>query len=199
MSYQDAINHYKELGDRFYNEIFVDEVYKAGKEGKVFLDVGSLDGMFGLYVYPHAEVIYAIEPWPDFYKELEDNVKTYALDKIKPFHMAFTDHDGLVTIYGETESRGNPSIVHNLDKTAHEVPARTVNSFLLANNIEHIDVMKLDVESADNLIFGSDDFKTAAKKIDCIVGENHGDDARLLTECGYSFESLPNNCFIARK
>ena len=49
----------------------------------------------------------------------------------------------------------------------------TIEEFFKENKIEHIDVMKIDVEGAEYIIFADNSFKNIANKIDFIIGESH--------------------------
>ena len=88
---------------RFFNEVFVDEIYKPVRERGsvgVVLDVGSTTGEFSLWVYPQAKTIYALEPASELYPHLRENVKE--LPKINPFNLALSDINGDQRFYDDS-------------------------------------------------------------------------------------------------
>ena len=53
------------------------------------------------------------------------------------------------------------------------VKCKTLDTVFKENKIEHIDVLKIDVEGTEHMIFGEKSFGNVAPKIDLIIGEAH--------------------------
>lgn len=189
------LNKYKEKykDDRFYNEVFVDEIYGAIKDRKkkVVVDVGALGGEFSIWVYPEADVIYAIEPENDAYNELEENIKDFP--KIKSFKVALGGKNGNSRL--RIRERGG----HQLDASGgQKVVVKTLATFMNENKIDHIDVLKIDIENAEQEVFMADDFKKVAKKLDTIIGEHFSGLGQLLEDYGFKMSIDKDNYLFTR-
>lgn len=182
---------YEKIDDeRFFKEVFVDEEYKSALDIKadVVVDVGALAGEFCAYIYPKAKVIYAIEPFPDHYKELVENIQEFNLTKIKPFNIALSDTNDFQSLK-TNKARGG----HNLSPGEDEnlVQTKTLAVFMQEQNIKHIDILKIDIEGGEQYVFGSEDFADVADKISFIIGEHlEGQRDRLKS---FGFTSLEND------
>lgn len=188
-------------------EIFKQETYKLGRRKKeaVYLDVGGNIGSATRYFYPYAKQIYTIEPNPDIYKALVENTKN--LPNVKTFNLAIGHRNGNDYMYSNSGSKLPQSFYGNGESTlANRVKVMALDEFLEENNINHVDVMKIDVESAEYIIFPSESFKRASEKIDFIIGESHYQDGGgfpdliplMLNEYGYetSFVELNKPNFL---
>jgi len=196
------LNKYKD--DRFFDEVFKHEIYKEAKEvakKDIVIDIGATAGEFSFYIYDQAKKIYAIEPYSEHFEELKENVEKYKLKKIKPFRLAIAGSDGDRELFYSGRGRGDASLVWK-DKECREiVPTVTLAKFMFDNKISHVDILKIDVESAEHEIFSCPSFKTIADKIEFIIGEVHQNKGRLpkiLENNGFSFEEYPG-VFVARR
>lgn len=155
-------------------EIFQLEYYKLGRRNKdaVYLDLGANIGMASIYFYPYAKQIYAIEPSNKIYEALVTNTKNYP--KIKTFKLAIAHRSGNDQLYSLNEGQipqtlwGDSSSVF-----AEQVEVKTIEDFMNENQINHVDVMKIDVEESEYVILPSQAFLNVADRIDFIIGEAH--------------------------
>jgi FkbM family methyltransferase len=186
-------------GKRFYKEVIVDEEYKEAKDKTgVIIDLGANLGDFSYYMYDNASVIYAIEAHEANFDILLGYVQEHGLTKIHPYHLAIAGDNGLKEVY-EHGGCGGYAIWGDSGQKVGEVQGKTLNTFLEENNITHVDVLKIDVEGAEDEIFKGEDFKDAATKIDFIIGENHGKAIQeTLEKQGYIFHQ-EDVTFTARK
>lgn len=189
--------------ERFFHDVFEKQEYAPARNQKadVVLDIGALAGEFSAYIYDQAEKIYAIEPYGEHYKELISNIKEFGLKKIKPFRLALSNYNGKGYMIGG--SRGGNVLINESgsDKT-EKVKVKTLATFMKDNNIKHVNILKIDVEAAENLIFRSDDFKKVAKKIDFIIGEHLGGLQSLFKNFGFKvneYSESPNNIYFKRE
>lgn len=167
---------YKQIPDeRFFKNIFEEEEYKAvlSLKADIVIDIGALAGEFSAYIYPRAKIIYAIEPHSKHYQELTENIKEFDLPKIKPFNLAISNHNNTAEL--AILSRGGNTLqpTNGEEKIATEVvQCKTLATFMKEQKIDHVDLLKIDIEAHEISVFNSPDFKDVAEKIDCIIGEH---------------------------
>ena len=144
---------------------------------RVVVDVGACIGMFSYYAYDWADLIYAIEPAKVNYDCLVETVKNNDLDKIKTYKLAPTDGMGYMVNTSFTTKES-------------DVDSKTLNTFLNDEKIDHVDILKMDVEGSEGLIFTSSDIKEATDKISTIIMENHVGGAldSVYEKLGYKIE-----------
>jgi FkbM family methyltransferase len=172
--------------ERFFRELWEKDEYQSvlSRPLHTVLDIGALAGEFAAYIYDKADVIYALEPFPPHFQELEDNVREFGLTKIKPFQLALFNYTGTAK-FSTKKDRGGNCITDEAGMQQIEVPVTTLAQFMKDNCIEHVDVIKIDVENNEVEIFGSHDFKDVAYKIDCIIGEHLDGCIDRLKEFGF--------------
>ncbi len=170
----------QEVFDLYFKQIFDNDQYKAGKIKKdmVILDIGANIGLASLYFKDCAKEIYALEPVSSSYKALVKNVKRYPF--IKTFKLGILDGTGKVKLYTNTDASIRegyksdiPDNVFGNGDISEEVRVKGLDEFVEENKIKHIDLLKIDAEVSEYLIFQSEGFKKVAPKIDYIIGEAH--------------------------
>jgi len=184
--------------DRFFKEVFETQIYKEAFDlGQVdtVLDIGACAGEFSFYMYDHAQRIYAVEPEPRQYIELEDNINEFNLFKIRPFRLALSDKNDRAWL--KIQGRGGHVLDREKTDNSVLVKTRTLNTFLSENNINSVDILKIDIESAENLVFSGLDIDKAMKKVKFICGE-HGD-AELIERHGFTVEKTTGQGWIAKR
>lgn len=153
-------------------EVLVGEHYKRGrvKKDMTVIDCGANIGLASIFFKDWAKEIYALEPSSRNYECLVENTKQY--ENIKPFQVglaARTSYEWLKT------NNGNPiaeSLFGNGSPIEH-VKLFSIEDFMNEQKIEHVDLLKMDTEGAEYLVFPSTAFGKVAHKIDYIVGEAH--------------------------
>lgn len=170
------------------NEIFADECYKLARRKKnaIYLDIGANIGMTAYYFNKWAKMIYLIEPSKECFKSLQNNTKD--MKNVKIFNYAIADINGFRPLYGidPDSSPQNLKITKgNLITSVENAPCITIDKFFEDNKIDHIDVMKIDVEGYEYQILASPGFAKVVDKIDFIIGEGH------ITEEGGMPEFIP--------
>jgi len=154
-------------------EIFVKDVYnpKTKKKDLVVVDVGANIGMASLYFQPIAKQIYALEPSPTVYACLLKNVKKHK--NIKTFNVAMSNVTGKDTMYLERTEDVPQHMSSKNQQNATEIDTITFGDFIQQNDIKDIDVLKIDVEGWEYMVFSSESFIKYAHLIGTIVGESH--------------------------
>ena len=182
-------------------EIFGTEHYKKGKIKKdmVIIDCGANIGLASLYFKDWAKVIYALEPNEEYYKCLVENIKPYS--HIKPYNIGLASRDGKDLLFSNEKGDAPESFFGN-GNTKQLALFKTLETFMKEENIEHIDLLKMDTEGAEFVIFPSEGFINMADKINYIVGESHYFGIRnmlvvpefiplILKESGFTTEFIP--------
>ena len=188
------LEKYKTIeGERFFQELFEAKEYEPLLERKadVVLDVGACAGEFAAYIYDKAGKIYCFEPFSKHYEELEENVKEFELDKIRPYRLAIGDIKGLARLT-TNDFRGGNKLTEAIENT-ELVPVTTLKQFLLNNNIDHVDILKIDIEGGEYKVFTAKEFAEVAPKIDVIIGEHLNNVNDVLTSLGYKVVHLKDN------
>lgn len=187
----------KYANDRFFEEVFKSEIYKEAFDlGQVdtVVDVGACAGEFSFYIYPHAKHIYAIEPEASEYIELVDNIYNTGCKRIRPYHLALSNINGLMHL--RVFGRGGHFVVTDKSEDSMPVQSRTLNTFLEEEGIESVDILKIDIENGEDKVFSAPDIDKAMKKIKFICGE-HGN-LDLIEKHGFLIERTGHG-WIAKK
>ncbi len=186
-----------------FSEIFIDGHYKLGlvKKDMVVIDAGANVGLASLYLEGHSKVIYAIEPNPQNYAALIQNVEGHG--NIKCFNVGLASRD----IEGYLRSNEDSNVSETLLGDGLEtdrVKLTRIDTFFRENSIEHVDLLKMDTEGAEYIVFPSQSFKNVSSKIDYIIGESHYFDKimpdylpLIMEDVGFDFKFLPiENTFL---
>jgi len=124
-----------------------------------------------------ARVIYAVEPADINFEVLQE--KFGDNPKVKLFKCAISNTNGTATLLSNPSDGGFSLKMGSNRGLVTET--KTFAKFVEDNDITHIDILKVDVESAEWSIFNTKGFKDFAHNIDCVVGEVHGNDNRLFS------------------
>ncbi len=137
------------------------------KEAHIIFDIGSNIGYYSLLgakINPQAKV-YAFEPMPAAFKYLKINIKNNNLTSIYPQNVALSNAEGKALFFAvkskkfmdiEDHLNGDGTINENNNlNSSHqfEVSTITLDSFCRSHNIEKIDVIKIDTEASEHLVF----------------------------------------------
>lgn len=171
-------------------EVFHQECYKDVQisKGDVVLDVGGHYGLFDLYALNKgAEKIYTFEPAKNTFNILCENLKGY--ENVKKFNMALSDKNGIVDFKISGSSAVNSFYdsfntskenTTTLGKTKiDQVRTMNIETFMKNNDVDRIDVLKLDCEGAEWNIFPTITdqlLKHRIRKITMEVHDFFGDD-----------------------
>ncbi|MFC1815839.1 FkbM family methyltransferase [Thermodesulfobacteriota bacterium] len=126
------------------------------KDKEVFFDVGAHMGYYSLVAgcyNPKCE-IYAFEPVEELYEQLRENIFLNRYSNITTVNCAATDSNGDITLYSSTEGDSSWSIVSGFRRSlgVRIVKGISLDSFAEENCIKAVDMIKLDVESAEPLV-----------------------------------------------
>ena len=149
-----------------YEPISLDVWKKTCEFSNVILDIGANSGLYSLIaksVNPKSKV-YAFEPLKEFQSLIKQNIEINHYD-IELIDNAVSNVAGLAEFYVPRENEGNIysstlSIKHyqqhqDSKPVILEVKVTTLDDFVKNNNIENIDLIKIDAEGHDlNILKG---------------------------------------------
>ncbi|MHC5673729.1 FkbM family methyltransferase [Nostoc sp.] len=149
-----------------YEPISLDIWQKACKYSNLIIDIGANSGLYSLIaksVNPTSKV-YAFEPLKEFDTLIKQNIELNDYD-IKVINNAVSDITGLADFYVPQDNQGNIysstlSIKHYLQHQqskpiVYQVNVTTLDDFVKENNLQTIDLIKIDAEGHDlNILKG---------------------------------------------
>jgi FkbM family methyltransferase len=141
-------------------EIFLRRDYGTLPNDAVILDLGANIGVFAIYAATTARNvrIYAYEPLPEFYELMRENVRLNKhTDTVECFNYAVCGEATTRDIYVAGTDFFFPTFVSpsNGDEKATrlKVHCTTLAEILDANQLEHVDLLKMDIEGAEYEVF----------------------------------------------
>ena len=141
----------------FVNAIFFQKIYgKPEKNWQTIVDIGANRGYFSLFAAQNAPNahIYAIEPFGETFGVLNKNRALNHLEsRIETFNFAILDTDGYSPFYmGEDllDHSLRPDILEKQQSTL--VETRSLSHFMDTQNIEKIDMLKMNCEGSEYAI-----------------------------------------------
>jgi len=198
-------------------EIYKDKVYDSiftGKKDLVVIDVGANLGMFTYYASRFAKEIYAVEPSVEHFDVLMKMLDYNKLENVHPINKAIYIKPGTYPGFKPPENRTMNSLHQGVTGGRPDVPFENWECITLPQlfadfSINHVDVMKLDIEGTETELICSTSFKEVAPKIDLIVLEQHAWSGRHpnqllegLRNSGFKdIQTIPTdaNIIVARK
>jgi FkbM family methyltransferase len=138
-------------------------ILKMLEPGMTFFDIGANVGVFsvaaGKTLQATQSRIYAFEPCPATFAILEKNLHENGLTSVRAYSMAVSERSGEASLYVnaamkdglnslEDPSHGDAEVVGTV-----AVRATTLDEFIAEHDIPGVDVMKVDVEGAELLVF----------------------------------------------
>lgn len=126
----------------------------------VFVDVGADVGGYALFVAARAggqARILAVEPQPDIFERLVFNIRQNGFATVKALACAVSDQDGPVTLFVNPKDSGETSMrTVNAHAKGRQlaVQGRTLAGLITEEGLTRIDVLKLDIEGAEELVLG---------------------------------------------
>ena len=197
----EELNKKHRSGTRFIDEVFVDEIYKSVCPRLTVVDLGAYEGEFSFYCLPFAKDIYAVEPDPTPFSVMNGMVTKYKLEEVvRVFPVAISSETKMGLLHAS--GGGGSAVANEPDDKTVKVQLYTLNDFLEQNKIDHVDILKMDVESSEKEILVAKDTEKALSKVDLIIGEVHAGCEEVvksvLENNGFVITNAPN-VFVARK
>ena len=169
-------------------------IMKQIKNCKVFVDVGANIGGYSIRAAKYCKV-YAIEPLPRNYKILKINEKLNNV-KINSFNIAAGNKNGKVKLYYTPGLYGHPSIKWNQDYFV-EVEMKPLDEII---SEESIDLIKIDVEGAEDLVLeGARNCLRRTKMVIIERSESFPKAYKILKEESFKFRKFLDNNVLFTK
>ena len=188
-----------------YKECFLDEIYYKGlpqdkiSNSPVIIDVGANVGYFSLFSlmrYPKARV-FSFEPMPmnfELLKKYRDENKN--LD-FNPTNRAMSGERGHITLqYDASDSFTTSASIFDtsIGSDTLEVETVTLEDVINENQLDKVDLLKLDCEGSEySILYGASDdvlAKVSALTIETHLGkgdkENRDDLVKFIQQKGFS-------------
>lgn len=196
------------IGD-IINEIYLAGVYEPyvlNKKDITVIDCGANIGLFSQYVSPIAKQVYAIEPTPIHFQALSTMLEYNKITNVKPFQYALSNTDGEAIFY--TYGNQTMNSLTKIDSyqeplSSEKVKTIRLDTFVKEQNIDHIDILKVDIEGEEYNVLCGDGFANIADKVDVVIGECHTWANRnpnqlrhSLEEKGFTVTTIPNEAMI---
>jgi FkbM family methyltransferase len=126
------------------------------REGMIVIDIGAHLGLIstitGQLVKPSGKV-YAFEPTPQTFKTLKQIVQLNNLsENVICVNQAVSDSNGEIDFFIDNNEGSNAnSLVHRSDRnrTSLKIKTTTIDSFTKDNNIEMLNLIKIDAEGVE--------------------------------------------------
>lgn len=153
-------------------EIFFKEIYKIViPECNTIVDLGAHIGLTTLYFemhYPDAK-IYSFEPEEANFEILSINACSAKISKL-----AISNKQGIAMLAMEAIG-----VNHHLGEVGKKIETTTLMAIIEKCNIHKIDLLKIDIEGAETLMFESiDDWKHKVKNL---IMECHGNENEIIS------------------
>jgi FkbM family methyltransferase len=175
------------------------------RPGAVFLDVGAAFGQYALLaagVVGDTGKVHAFEPEPVSFDWLRGNVRRNRLGNVTAAQIALGDAACSLDLYiGSPDNLGTTSLrrQYNYAGRTARVEVMPLDRYLERVGLGRVDVIKIDVEGAESLVFRGAE-KVLATRPAMIIefeesnqvrfGSSCAELARMLVEKGYKLESI---------
>jgi FkbM family methyltransferase len=145
------------------------------KSGMTFVDVGANVGYFTLMAASLVGtngLVLAFEPSPYAFARLKQTVENNHLSQVRTIQAGLSDSAGVIKLFVPTSlGNHNSSMIKNEGGSPIDVTIQRLEDYLTANDFDHIDLIKIDVEGFEpNVIRGAAKY-LQAKKIKAILCE----------------------------
>ena len=174
------------------------------KPGDTVVDIGANIGMISIYLaLKHPDIIvYAVEPVPQNYDNLVENISLNGVENVHVHGCAITGdgRDLPMIAHLESNSGGATGFLSDMQLDGHirfNARSRTLDTFFKLLDIDSCKLLKIDCEGAEyEILLNSSE---ALQKIEYLSGEFHVNEH--LTSMGYSPSALVTHCtkFIDRR
>ncbi len=158
-----------------FRHVFLSQQYHSLCHGdpRVIVDAGANIGLTSLYFlhrYPKARVI-ALEPDPENYELAELNLRPFK-DRCELLNAALWSHDTMLALERGKFRDGRhwaSQVVPVNGKSEIAVPAYSVTSLMNRYNLRHLDILKIDIEGAESVVFGDGETDFLRRTANCAV------------------------------
>ena len=191
-------------------EIYKDKLYHPyfpnDRGGSVCLEIGAHIGIATYLFSHHFDKVYAIEPSLEHFDLLQMMVRSNDLKNVTPIKAAvWIENKQMPFFHNKNKTMFSLHMAVNDGSSKEEmVDGMTFDKIFNDYKIDHVNLMKLDVEGSEVELLSSTGFKQVSEKIDTIVLEVHAWNNRhpnqveeALRNSGFTYIRLiPNDASI---
>lgn len=113
-------------------------------ENSIVFDVGGYEGKFADEIFNKYQcTIYVFEPVDKFYKSICERFKNNPKIKVFNFGLSDKDEEMMISISDDASS------IHTDTNNKENIKLKSINDFILENEIQHIDLMKINIEGGE--------------------------------------------------
>lgn len=179
-----------------YDPTFLEECidYINTKNYKNILDIGANTGQFALFPLLNEELnIFSFEPQREIYEILVENVNLNSIKNTKCYNIGLSDTIGEFTlskpVLGESglATLGSTPIRFS-EKIEEQVSITTLDAFVVENNIDKIDLIKIDTEGHEYFVLkgGLETLDKMKPDIICEINDSN------MRQCGTTISDFGN-------
>jgi len=179
-------------GDTYFLNTLINIGFLNTENTKTIIDIGGHIGSFSIfanYKFPQSK-IYAFEPYQQSYDIFQKNIEKRFLN-IQVENCAISDSDNKTGGRFLFDDKYENNLSANKivwDGSTSNFTTKTLKTVCKENNLNKIDLLKLDVEGAEYEILPSIIQTGIIKNIGCIVMELHKSQDRPLSKILHCFE-----------
>ena len=192
------------FGTYFQEQEILESWATAAKGATVVFDVGANAGIYSLAalaVRPDA-IVHAFEPTPEIATHLRATAKLNGLAKLYVHEVAVLSKDGEATLRRFRGEQGNNEgmnyVSESVDRSAERVKAVSLDQFCDDHSIDHVDLLKLDVQGHEHSVLKGAEQLISAGRVGTIFMELNwarsaggpcaaNDSVHMLAKAGYLF------------
>ena len=142
---------------QLFGEIFVKGAYffHSNKKRPILIDAGANIGvatLFFKFLYPESE-IYAFEPDPKTFKLLVRNIENNKLANVHLYNVALTAATGRINFYTGSHPGSVSASTTRIRGSHSKIKVKSQTLSALINQIGPVDLLKVDIEGAEYLVF----------------------------------------------
>lgn len=197
-----------------YDQVFIQSEYypllslieknKDMGDIRYIMDAGGNIGLTTLYLkqyFPAAKIL-IIEPDERNYYQIQKNISVNKLAGVNPVKAGIWSHDAYLSINHPEGLMNQTALMVAESSTPTGLKGVSVNSVADSNSFPEIDILKMDIEGTEEILFNDPVFRqTLIKRVRYLALEIH-DRAknaplihRFFTENGFAFNEISETTF----
>ncbi len=162
---------------------------------KIIIDIGANKGYFAtLAAKNFNSQVFAYEPIPDTFQKLSQNITDNNLSNVTLFKAGVAGHSGERNFSFSEDKSILSSMVFNPGQNSIIVQCTTLKNIFADNNLNSVDLLKMDCEGAEfETLYESDD--STLVKINRLHMEYHNDSSDLTHNINHLTDFLKSKNF----
>ena len=184
----------------------VREITDSSTSRRASIDVGAYTGVISLAMAQFGDndhTVHSFEADDLNFNHLEENISSDVDGRIVAHNVAVSDHSGIAVFTRNkdhgTNHLGTPSAGNGDSEVVYEVPVDSLDNFAANNDIQEIDIVKIDVEGSDIKVLRGAEKLMSSGRIKAVITEiplseqGRSEMTRLLRGHGYSTAYIGRN------